>query len=110
MAIQSEIAAGAAALKSYVESVSAIEVMFVPEAAFETGAADVIDAADAGADQTAAGRQAAGAAALRAALDATGEGGEVSAAQCASGTAAVLKAVATLRSQKQKDGKNAQSN
>jgi hypothetical protein len=99
MATPSEIATGAAALRAYVQSISAIEAMFVPGSAFQIGATGVIDAADAGAEQSAAARQASGQAALRAALNSTGEGAEVSDAQCAAGTQAVLKAVAALRAQ-----------
>jgi hypothetical protein len=98
---QTEISAGKAALEAYAETQS-WEAIFVPDADYQTATIDLIQAADASKDQSAAGRQTAGQAALRAALDSTGEGGMVSDEICAGGTAAVLSAVAELRMQKNK--------
>jgi hypothetical protein len=89
-----ELAAGEAALKAYVQQAEGWKAAFVPEQAYVTGASDVIAAANASADQSSAGRQAAGQKALRAAIDATGYGGDVTDAMCTAGAAAVLKAIA----------------
>lgn len=97
-----EFAAGEAALKAYVSGMLAQEgksweAWFIPESAYQTGAADVIKAADAAKDQSDHGRQAAGAHALRIALNTTGQGGQVTDAQVASGTAVILHAIARVR-------------
>jgi hypothetical protein len=67
----------------------------IPGNAYTSGATDIVNAASEAADQSPAGRLAAGEVALRKALDSTGQGGRVTDAQVAAGTAAVLKADAT---------------
>jgi len=99
MTTQAEYDAGEAALKAYVDQIEGWKASWIPEAVFQTGDLDIIGAADAATDQSLAGRQAAGAAALNAAIVAAGYGDDVAPAQCASAAAAVLAAVARLRSQ-----------
>jgi hypothetical protein len=99
MATEAEIGTGARALCSYIESVNYFEGAFAPETALDAGASDAIKAADAASDQSPAGRLKAAAAALRAAIDASGYGSYVSDQQCAAGAGAVLVAVANLRAQ-----------
>ncbi len=89
-----QLVAGEAALRSYVLAAEGWEANFIPEAAYVTGATDVIDAANASTDQSAAGRQVAGEKALRAAIDAAGYGAQVTDQMCADAAAAVLKAIA----------------
>ena len=99
MATQSEIDAGAAALRSYIESVNFFEGLIAPETALDGGAKDIIEAADKSNDQSQGTRLTAGTAALRAALNSIGYGSQVTDQQCASGAAAVLVAIAKLRAQ-----------
>jgi hypothetical protein len=99
VAIEAEISAGAKALRSYIESIDYFEGAFAPKAALDAGVSAVIEAADAASDQSPAGRLAAAATALRAAIDAGGYGSYVSDQQCAAGAGAVLVAVARLRTQ-----------
>lgn len=96
--------AGATALKTYIDGVLeanglAWEEAFIPDTAFVQGATDVIEAADAADDQSPAGRQAAGATALRAALEAVGQSDKVSDTNLNEGVSAVLTAVAKVRAQ-----------
>lgn len=90
-----QLAAGETALKAYVQQAEGWEAAFVPEQAYVAGATDVVKAALASADQSPAGRQAAGQKALRAAIDSAGYGHEVTDAMCAAGAAAVLKAISS---------------
>ena len=94
-----ELAADAAAFRVYTRAMlesmgmmGRIAESQIPENAWIMGATAVIVAANASADQTPTGRQQAGQAALRAALDSTGQGGEVTDAQVASGATSVLYA------------------
>jgi hypothetical protein len=102
MATVAEIAAGEAALKAFVNHILAEEgksweAWFIPEAAYRTGAVDVIHAADGCKDQDPVWRQTAGQNALRVALNSTGQGGQVTDAQCAGGARAILAALDHLR-------------
>lgn len=102
MATETEINAGATALKAFVDKTMEARGMgfaegMVPANDFVTGASDVIKAADASQDQSPAARQSAGQAALRAALNTTDQGDRVNDAQCASGTEKILAAVAAVR-------------
>lgn len=86
--------AGAAALKAYVEKIDGWEADWIPEADYEAGVDAIVMAADASQDQTPAGRQAAGGAALLKAITAQGYGGKVTADQCNEAAAVVLAAIA----------------
>ena len=102
MASIQEITAGENALRTYVDATleaeeKGWEEAFIPQYAFSKGAIAVINAADNG-TQTAASRQANGALALKTQLNAAGVGGQVTAAQCSMAAAAVLTAVAAVRS------------
>ena len=88
-----ELAAGIAALESYVKGIAPFESMFVPANAYQTAVMDIVTAADGSADQTPAGRQAAAQVAMRAAIDSAGDGSEISDQQIHDGTAVVLAAV-----------------
>ena len=88
-----ELAAGIAALKSYVKGIAPFESMFVPANAYQTAVTDIVTAADGSADQTPAGRQAAAQAAMRVAINSAGYGSEISDQECSDGTAVVLAAV-----------------
>lgn len=92
-----DIAAGEAALMTYVRVAEGWKAAFVPAAAYRDGTMAIIRAADASKDQSAAGRQAAAQDGLRAAIDSSGYGGEVTDAMCAAGAQAVLGAVAAER-------------
>jgi hypothetical protein len=101
---QNETRAGAAALKDYIDRMLtanglAWEEMFIPVKAYVQGADDVIEAADASKDQSAAARLQAGAAALRAALVQVGQSEKVSDTNLIEGTSEVLTAVAKVRAQ-----------
>jgi hypothetical protein len=101
MATNQEITAGANALKVYIDQMMEAagkgwEEWMIPAETFVTGCTDVINAADRH-TQTPASRQANGQAALRAALNSTGHGGDVTDAQVAGATQAVLKAIGALR-------------
>lgn len=104
VASPAELSAGAAALKAYIDQMLesnglAWEEMFIPDAAYEEGAADAIEAADGAADQSANGRLAAASAALRSAIDLTGQGGSVSDRNISEGAQAILVAMAKVRAQ-----------
>jgi hypothetical protein len=102
MSTTAEVTAGIAALKAAVDQMlqakgAQWEEMFIPESAYDNGVADVINAADASKDQSPTGRQSAGQTALRAALNSTGQGAQVTNAECATCATAILKAVAAIR-------------
>ena len=102
MATQNEIDAGAAALKSFVNQLlesqgKGWEEMFIPDEAYPTASQDVLEAADGAKSQSIDSRQAAGLAALRNALNASGEGTQVTDVQCSVATVAILSAVAVMR-------------
>ena len=84
----------AAALKSYIESIEGWEAAFVPESDYEAAVDLIVTAADASADQSDAGRQAAGGAALLKAITAQGYGNRVTADQCSAAAGVVLAATA----------------
>lgn len=96
--------AGAAALKTYIDNMLEAnglgwEEMFIPDNVYITGATDAIDAADKSDVQSPEGRQAAAAAALREAIDSTGQGDKVSNTNIAEAATAILTAVAKVRAQ-----------
>ncbi len=93
---QAELDAGTAAAESY----EGWEAGFVGDANNRSMVALVIAAADAAKDQTAEGRQAAGAAALTKTIAAAGYGSEVSAEMIGGVVAAALGAIATVRASK----------
>jgi hypothetical protein len=102
MAGLDELKANAAAFQSWTDHM--LEAMgkgffenFIPQSAFMTAATDVVGAVEKSADQSTSGRQAAAARALRAALDSTGQGGQVSDDQCFAGAAAILVADAAWK-------------
>ena len=99
MLTEAEQNAGVAVLQTYVEQAEGWEAEFVPASVYPTAVADIVNAADAGTDQSTTGRQTSGQAALRAAIDATGYGGEVTDQMCADGASVVLTAVAQVRAQ-----------
>lgn len=72
----SELTAGEAILKAYVQKTFGFEAMFVPQNAYVIGVSDVIKAVRGIKDPKS--RQAAGFKALRAAINSTGDGGMVS--------------------------------
>lgn len=91
-----QIQKGHDALKTYVEQMlnargQGWEEMFIPDSVYTTGAQDVLMAATRATDQSVTGRQTAGQAALRAALDSTGQGSQVSDAEVAAAVTAILK-------------------
>ena len=88
-----ELAAGIAALESYVKGIAPFESMFVPANAYQTAVMDIVTAADESTDQTPAGRQAAAQVAMRAAINSAGYGSDISDQECHDGTAVVLAAV-----------------
>jgi hypothetical protein len=99
---QAEINAAAAALHADVERILEAagrgwEEWLIPISVYATGAADIIKGADSARDQSSAGRVQAGQAALRAALDSTGQGGQVTDAQCRKAAADALAAVTRVR-------------
>ncbi len=99
---QAEINAAAAALHADVDCILEAtgrgwEEWLIPISVYATGAADIIKGADGAEDQTPAGRLQAAQAALRAALDSTGQGGQVTYAQCRKAAADALAAVARVR-------------
>lgn len=96
--------AGAAALKTYIDNMleangKAWEEVFVPDSVYVTGSQDAIDAADESEDQSTEARKSAAAAALRQAIDSTGNGDQVSDNNLAEAAAAILTAVAKVRAQ-----------
>lgn len=102
MATQAEYQAGMAALQNYIDQMlssqgKSWEEGFIPSSVFSTGSMDAINAADAASDQTSMGRLTAASAALRAAVNSTGEGSQVSDADCNAAAAMILDAVAALR-------------
>jgi len=92
-----ESVAGVTALQDYVEAINWFEGDMLSQEVYQAGVTDTVVAADASSDQSAAGRQAAGASALMAAIQAAGYGQYVTSAECAAGAAAVLAAVARVR-------------
>lgn len=99
---RAEINAAAAALHADVDQILAAagrgwEEWLIPISVYATGATDIIKGADGAKDQSPAGRLQAGQAALRAALNSTGQGGQVSDAQCLKAAADALSAVAKVR-------------
>jgi hypothetical protein len=102
MATQEELKADATAFQKWTDRM--LEAMgkgffetFIPQSAFMTAATAVVSAAEKSADQTTSARRAAGAKALRAALDSTGQGGQVNDQQCADGAAQILAADAAWK-------------
>ena len=71
--------------------------MLIPDDAYPQAAECAIDAGDSAQDKSVAGRNAAASAALRAAVNAAGEGFQVTDEQCAQAAAAILTAVAVVR-------------
>lgn len=101
---EAEDQAGAVALKTYIDNMleangMAWEELFIPDSVYLTGAKDAIEAADASEDTSTAGRSAAACTALRAAIDSTGHGSQVSDLNIQEGVAAILTAVAKVRAQ-----------
>lgn len=101
---EAEDQAGAAALKTYIDNMLeanglAWEELFIPDSVYLTGAKDAIEAADASEDTSTTGRSAAACTALRAAIDSTGHGSQVSDLNIQEGVAAILTAVAKVRAQ-----------
>jgi hypothetical protein len=99
---QAEINVAAAALHADVDRILEAtgrgwEEWLIPISVYATGAADIIKGADGAEDQTPAGRVQAGQAALRAALDSTGQGSQVTDAQCRNAAADALSAVTRVR-------------
>lgn len=96
----SDIAVGAAALEAYAEGVSwwkaKIAEMQTPTL-WREGAIDIIKAADAGTDQSPAGRQTSAVAGLHSALKSVGHEAELTAQQYHDAAAVVLAAVHKLR-------------
>lgn len=102
MATESEYAAGAAALQSYIDGMlqaagKSWEEGFIPSSVFVAGAKDAIDAADQASLTDTTVRETAAATALRIAVDQTGQGDQVSDQDCANGAIAILVAVANYR-------------
>lgn len=102
---QAELDVCTAALKAEVDILLSakgeeFEEFFIPSSAYATGASYVIAAADGSKDQSDAARKVAGQLALKAALDSTGQGGQVTPAEIASCTTAILIALANARSKK----------
>jgi hypothetical protein len=102
MATQEELKADATAFQKWTDHM--LEAMgkgffenFIPQSAFLSAASAVVGAAEGSADQSTSGRRAAGVKALRAALDSTGQGGQVNDQQCADGAAQVLAADAAWK-------------
>lgn len=101
-----ELAYDAAAFRAYTRAMlesmgwmGKIAELQIPETAWIAGAVAVVTAANAAKDQSVAGRQAAGAAALRTGLDATGNGARVTDDEVNKGVAAILYADNTWRVQ-----------
>lgn len=97
MATLDELKADAAAFQSWTDHM--LETMgkgffenFIPQSAFMSGATAVVTAAEKSADQSTTGRLTAGAKALREALNSTGQGGQVTDAQCNQGAFQILAA------------------
>lgn len=102
MATQTEIEAGAAALRSYIDQMLEAEGLsweegFIPDQTYTTGATDALTAADASIDQSPTARQAAATTALRSAIDSTGEGSQVTDQECQEAALAILDAVDKIR-------------
>ena len=100
-----EIAAGAAALESYAEDQTFL-AHFAPADAWTNGAASMIEAADASADQSPAGRQNAAMAKLQADIADAGYGSMMSAQQCHDAAAVVLAAVNKIRNAQPKESQS----
>ena len=97
MATLEELKADAAAFQSWTDHMleavgKSFFAMLIPASAWMNGATAVVTAAEKSADQSTSGRQAAGFKALRAALNSTGQGGQVTDAQCSQGAAQILAA------------------
>ena len=102
MATQPEIDAGAAAFKAWLDNLLVEEgkgwaEMFIPDDAYPEAVQCVISAADGQKDQSPASRQTAGATALRNAVNAAGEGSQVTDEQVAEAAVVILSTVANLR-------------
>ena len=102
MATLEELKADAAAFQSWTDHMleamgKSFVAMFIPASAWMNAATAVITAMEKSADQSTSGRQAAGAKALRAALDSTEQGGQVNDKRCADGAAAILIADAAWK-------------
>lgn len=96
--------AGAKALKAYVDKMLEAnglswEETFIPDSIYVQGATDAIEAADAGDDQSLQGRVSSAAAALRVAIDSTGQGGQISDDNLTEAASEILTAVAKVRAQ-----------
>lgn len=90
---------GEAALKAFVQQAEGWEAEFVPESIYPEGATEIVNAADAAADQSETGRIAAGAAAIQNSITAAGYGSYITPELCEGASVSVLTAVETLRSE-----------
>lgn len=104
MATKMEVAEGARALKKCVDNIlesqgKGFEEFLIPAQVYPMAATDAITAADGAVDQSPEGRQQAAIVALTTALNATGEGGQVTPEQCSMGAAAILAAIDEARRQ-----------
>jgi hypothetical protein len=102
MATLEELKADAAAFQSWTDHMlevmgKSFVAMFIPASAWMNAATAVVTAVEKSADQSTSARQAAASGALRAALDSTGQGGQVTGKQCADAAAAILTADAAWK-------------